>query len=145
MKNTLNHHSLTIKYSFLSFQILLKQSCRAVVQKQLSGSDGRAPQGPWVCVPVLWDQGTARTTTLKTAGHSRSRLCLLCPLRPAVCREAPTEELILQNRAGLAVPWQPLCASSPSTSSSSLGMPSAVVFQNHQCSSCLLLWGGGEL
>lgn len=38
-----------------------KAPCRAVVQQscQAAASDGRAPGGPRVCVPVLWDQGTA--------------------------------------------------------------------------------------
>lgn len=104
------------------FSNLLEKSCRAVVQRQLSGSDERAPQGPRVCVPVLWDQGTARTATLKTAGHSRSRLCLLCPLRPAVCREVPAQELIVQNQAGLAVPGS-LCVPAALHLAAALGCP----------------------
>lgn len=99
-ENTLNHHSLAVKYSLLSFQMLTK-CCGAA---ELSGSDGRAPQGPRVCVPV-WDQGTASmspssTVTLKTAGHRRSSLLPFPSPQPCgFQRGCCFWELILQIKA----------------------------------------------
>lgn len=58
-KNTLNHQSLTIKYSLLSFQMLLKKSCSVVVQQSTEAAVRQQQvmreilRDPRVCVPAF--------------------------------------------------------------------------------------------